>query len=196
MRRHDNLWQLWQFLTTLTISDNFDYFWKVWQFLTTLTILKTCDFWDTDYNSDNWEPEFMTFFVTWQSRVTLDSIRNSCNVCLQNLLKKSLPTVVLYFQDVKALNCTWLNNFWNYSFWDSDEEKFKVFRIDIPTLTLISSENLGWDLFGRYIPIWLVKCGPTKQNRRKLVTATTTAKCRRLNWDLKNFFLNLQNSKT
>ena len=20
-----------------------------------------CDIWDTDYNSDNWEPEFMTF---------------------------------------------------------------------------------------------------------------------------------------
>ena len=27
---------------------------------------------------DNWEPEFMTIFVTWQLRVTLDSIRNSC----------------------------------------------------------------------------------------------------------------------
>ena len=24
-------------------------------------------------NSDNWEPEFMTIFVTWQLRVTLDS---------------------------------------------------------------------------------------------------------------------------
>ena len=31
-------------------------------------------------NSDNWEPEFMTIFVTWQLRVTLDSIRNSCNI--------------------------------------------------------------------------------------------------------------------
>ena len=41
--------------------------------------LVTCDIWDTDYNSDNWEPEFMTTFVTWQSRVTLDSIRNSCD---------------------------------------------------------------------------------------------------------------------
>ena len=44
------------------------------------TILQTCDNWDTDYNSSNWEPEFMTIFVTWQSRVTLDSIRNSCDV--------------------------------------------------------------------------------------------------------------------
>ena len=38
------------------------------------------DNWDTDYNSYNWEPEFMTIFVTWQSRETVDSIRNSCNV--------------------------------------------------------------------------------------------------------------------
>ena len=43
-------------------------------------ILETCDIWDTDYNSDNWEPEFMTIFVTWQLIVTLDSIRNSCDI--------------------------------------------------------------------------------------------------------------------
>ena len=36
--------------------------------------------WDTDYNSDNWDPEFITIFVAWQLRVTLDSIRNSCDV--------------------------------------------------------------------------------------------------------------------
>ena len=41
---------------------------------------RTCDIWDTDYNSDNWEPEFMTIFVIWQLIVTLDSIRNSCDV--------------------------------------------------------------------------------------------------------------------
>ena len=44
------------------------------------TILQTCDNWDIDYNSYNWEPEFMTIFVIWQSRVTLDSIRNFCDV--------------------------------------------------------------------------------------------------------------------
>ena len=27
------------------------------------TILQTCDNWDTDYNSYNWEPKFMTIFV-------------------------------------------------------------------------------------------------------------------------------------
>ena len=43
-------------------------------------IIGTCDIWDTDYNADNWEPEFMTNFVTWQLIVTLDSIRNSCDV--------------------------------------------------------------------------------------------------------------------
>ena len=36
--------------------------------------------WDTDYNSDNWDPDFITIFVAWQLRVTLDSIRNSCDV--------------------------------------------------------------------------------------------------------------------
>ena len=45
------------------------------------TILETSDIWDTDWNSDNWEPEFVTICVTWQLRVTLDSIRNSCDVC-------------------------------------------------------------------------------------------------------------------
>ena len=40
----------------------------------------TCDIWDTDNNSDNWEPESMTIFVIWQSIVTLDSICNSCDV--------------------------------------------------------------------------------------------------------------------
>ena len=44
-------------------------------------ILETCDIWDTGYNSDNWEPEFMTIFVTWQLIVTLDIIHNSCDVC-------------------------------------------------------------------------------------------------------------------
>ena len=34
----------------------------------------------------NWEPEFMTIFVTWQLRVTLDSIRNSCDVYWQHAI--------------------------------------------------------------------------------------------------------------
>ena len=47
----------------------------------------TCGIWDTDYNYDNWEPEFMTIFVAWQLRVTLDSIRNSCDVLAMVLLQ-------------------------------------------------------------------------------------------------------------
>ena len=47
---------------------------------TFLRSLEICDIWDTDYNSDNWKPEFMTTFATLQLKVTLDSIRNSCNV--------------------------------------------------------------------------------------------------------------------
>ena len=46
------------------------------------TILETCDIWDTDYNSDSWEPEFVTIIVTWQLRVSVDSIRNSCDVLI------------------------------------------------------------------------------------------------------------------
>ena len=38
-----------------------------------------------------WEPEFMTIFVIWRLRVTLDSIPNSCNVYIKcwNLGKHS-----------------------------------------------------------------------------------------------------------
>ena len=93
--------QFWQFLSTLTILTLVDDFWQllqlrqflnfVWQFwhflqlwiiLTmTMIIQETCGLCDIDYNSDNWETEFMTIFVTWQLRVTLDSIYNSCNFC-------------------------------------------------------------------------------------------------------------------
>ena len=48
-------------------------------------IIWTCDIWDTDYNTDNWDPESMTIFVAWQLRVTLDSIRNSCDVSMTSL---------------------------------------------------------------------------------------------------------------
>ena len=48
----------------------------------------TCDIWDTDYNSDDWEPDFMTIFATWQLRVTLESIRNSCDVFSSPFLKR------------------------------------------------------------------------------------------------------------
>ena len=55
---------------TMTIDNNND---KI--------IQETCFLWDIDYNSDNWEPEFMT--ITLQLRVTLDSIHNSCDVSMK-----------------------------------------------------------------------------------------------------------------
>ena len=42
----------------------------------TMIILETCGLWDIDYNSNNWEPELMRIFVTWQSTVTLDEFHN------------------------------------------------------------------------------------------------------------------------
>ena len=72
MRRHDMTKKITKTMTK-TKTKTF------WEHLPR-AILETCDIWDTDYNSDNWEPEFMTIFVIWQLIVTLDSIRNSCDV--------------------------------------------------------------------------------------------------------------------
>ena len=77
----DNIWQFWQFLTMFNNFDNFYNFDNINNFENFDIFLDNfSQFWDTDYNSDNWEPEFMTIIVTWQLRVTLDSIRNSCDV--------------------------------------------------------------------------------------------------------------------
>ena len=60
-------------------------------------ILSICDIWDTDYIFDNWEPEFMTIFANWQLRLTLDSIRNSCDVfseTIDTIWKNSLKNSV------------------------------------------------------------------------------------------------------
>ena len=94
-KKFTNFDNFWIFLTIFDNFDNFDNFWQLTTIFTIQTIafailtiektiLETCDIWDTDYNSDNWEPEFMTIFVTWQLIVTLDIIRNSCNVFLMN----------------------------------------------------------------------------------------------------------------
>ena len=86
-------WQSWQFLTTLTSFANLWEFWKLDNFWKYLTIFASLDNFDHNYNDNpsdllhlrhwlhfyNWEPEFMTIFVAWQLRVTLDSISNSCD---------------------------------------------------------------------------------------------------------------------
>ena len=106
----DNFWQfmiVWticesldKFLTIWTIltnSDNSDHFYIFYNFnnwqrfsqfrqlpLPFLQMKRQSwqffDIWDTDYNSDNWELHFLSIFVTWQFRVTLDSMCNSCDV--------------------------------------------------------------------------------------------------------------------
>ena len=57
------------------MSRNFRNYWIVWIFFNFFL-----DFWFCNYNSDNWEPGFMTIIVIWQSIVTVDSICNSCDV--------------------------------------------------------------------------------------------------------------------
>ena len=49
-------------------------------FTPTRRSIETCQIWDTVYNSDNWKPEIITTFVTWHSKVTLDSICKSCDI--------------------------------------------------------------------------------------------------------------------
>ena len=57
-------------------------------------IIEICDIWDTDYSSDNWDLEFMTIFVNWQLRMTVDSIRNSFNVFIPSL--KSVEAFIVW----------------------------------------------------------------------------------------------------
>ena len=63
----------------------------------TKTILETCDIWDTDY-----KPEFRTIFATWQLRVTLDSIRNSCDVYIKYLMLVDIPELLKLFWNAKS----------------------------------------------------------------------------------------------
>ena len=60
-------------------------------------ILETCELWNTDYNTDNWEPGLMTIFVTWQLIATLDSIRNSCDVCCFSLFQIDKGFIIVVF---------------------------------------------------------------------------------------------------
>ena len=66
-------------------------------------ILVTCDIWDTDYISDNWEPEIMTIFVTWQLRVTLDSICNCCEFLVTHHNIKIMCLCGVYLRQTKIL---------------------------------------------------------------------------------------------
>ena len=63
---------------------------------------------DTNYNTDNWEPGLMTIFVAWQLIVTLDSIRNSCDV-----LKDGSPS---YCQGHQKLQLCHFQNYYKFLF--------------------------------------------------------------------------------
>ena len=101
------MWQLWQFSI---FFDIFYHFWPLWNFWTIFavprifTVLLVLQFWIIltmtipDFNSDNQEPEVMTIFVTWQLRVTLESIRNSCNVSHSITKNVQMETRVTYAQ--------------------------------------------------------------------------------------------------
>ena len=62
----------------------------------TNTTQETCDLWGTNYNSYIWEPKFLTIFVTWQLRATIDSISNFYEVLRLKFLTTAttLPSLV------------------------------------------------------------------------------------------------------
>ena len=85
----DNFDDHWQFLTIFTMCDTF---WQCWNF-------DSLDNWNNKdnylfYHFDNFKRQswkfwqlrtwIQTIFVTWQLRVTLDSIHNSCDVFKKN----------------------------------------------------------------------------------------------------------------
>ena len=64
----ESTWKEWsQRLVTFETSDKKT---NTFQEHPQRAILVTCDIWDTVYIPDNWEPDFMTIFVSWQLRVT------------------------------------------------------------------------------------------------------------------------------
>ena len=107
--------------------------------------LRCCDIWDTDYNTDNWEPEFMTIFVIWQLIVTLDSIRNSCDVFYQ--VPTYLP--IFFFQ----IDC---QNRHQIQFWPNYTILTKFHNFDQITQFRPNITNLVWAMCVRrcYISIF------------------------------------------
>ena len=71
-----DFWKIFIFLEDFQIFERFSDFCKIFRYLEDFQIFggfsgflenpRTFDIWDTDYNSDNREPEFMTIFVSWQ----------------------------------------------------------------------------------------------------------------------------------
>ena len=89
-------------------------------------IWETCDIWHTDYISDSLEPEFITIFVTWQLRVTLDRICNSCDVFI--LLRYDIASEKLTLKG----HITWLENGW-----------FNISEYDVHTIMYSCCHHMG-----------------------------------------------------
>ena len=105
-----------------------------------MTILVTCDIWDTDYNFDHWEPEFMTFFVAWQLRGTLDSIRNSCDVLFNSFSQSQISLAVRHRK--KLIQCEMYSIFWQLVFqWHDHDLKRKVWMYVLYTKPVSSSNQ-------------------------------------------------------
>ena len=98
------------------------------------TILQTCDNWDTDFNTYNWEPEFMTIFVTWQSRVTVDSIRNSWKAEFRNLTFNVDGMLSIHSSS------QWVANV--YSIWGEGHLGSRVRRLAADTFSQINTFTL------------------------------------------------------
>ena len=155
----------------------------------TKTILETCGIWDIDYNSHNWEPEFMTISVTWQLRVTLESICNSCNVFQRACRITLWPPK----HDLKEKNVCWffcwggseggkakdhfsnifwhpsLNSFCDVTVINCEEEK----TIVITDLKISNS-----------IPMWLFWCAITIPFvKNKLSVPFLERRTQQINWD-------------
>ena len=123
----------------------------------TKTIPETCDIWDTNNNFDNWEPEFMTIFVTWHLRVTLDSIRNSCDVYLVNV---------------------WLGSMSSSSFSTHLEfDKVSSLRYKSSGLSwLVNVTTIGKVVFVPKLPNWKIETIYTFKMARLSITISSSAK--------------------
>ena len=143
-------------------------------------ILETCDIWDTDYNSDNWEPEFMTIFVIWQLIVTLDSIRNSCDVLQGD--HERLWLLIYLWQTEKMRKMIKVNDF--HVSLKSGGKNQKIFPncltapaqlqpawtdpLDISRKPPISSDIYKWHLETLRYLSWHIKTTPNTNKRPKI----------------------------
>ena len=158
--RFSDFWKIFRILEDFQNFGRFLDFWKIFRFLDNP---RTCDIWDTDYNSDNWEPEFMTIFVIWQLIVTLDSIRNSCDVWNYNLGWEAGSEIESFFLsrfrhgfEIDKYNVHW-SLLWYLDlclakpFLDLHDFPQRSHGMEIPVMWFASMWSLIWFLSTHYI---------------------------------------------